>query len=330
MCGMASFRASTWVGFSLALLCACSSDADPAKGASPEVEGGAGTSAFAGNTGASGSGTTPPADCEARCVSKVGACGVGPPSEISSGCAKLCNSVPATIVCFESHSCGEIFGEHVCDDAGSGGRTGQGGSGTGASGGKGGSAGGGKGGSASGGKGGSTATSCEPAHCEGNKAVSCDDSGGFPVMISTLCLEGCASGMCLGKPKVLTISGSFGSATKPYSTTGSSGDIITITTIEAQNAVPSPKVSDPPKLDKLVPKILSPALGGCDPKVLGNLSVGSAWNVITQLSSVEKAASTPCLAFQKKVTSSGLKVQFVNVPYLNGGTADSVTIDLKP
>jgi hypothetical protein len=306
----------------LLVFAACGDDAN--NGSGPGLSGG--------DAGNDAGGT--PTNCPARCEAKASSCGL-PSGQVESTCEYLCDSATAAqLTCLEQTSCAALNAGELCGiGAGKGGsNAGTGGSSSGKGGTGGSSSGkGGTGGSSSG-KGGSSSSGCASTtpYCDGDVAKSCDDSSGFPVDTSTTCSNGCENGACKGKPKNLTLTCKLAKGSDVTSITTSSGGTASLFTLSA-DCQPSPSVNDSPDLDGLTPSSISPAPTGCtSSSVPGKVSVGSALNVISSMSADEPPGSTPCLDFMNEIKDSGVTFVYTNVPYLNGGTADELTIKIKP
>jgi hypothetical protein len=319
---MDGFRAAS-LCFAFLLFAACGDDAND--GTAPGLSAGnAGNSSNGGNL----------VNCQARCETKASSCGLTS-KESGPTCEYVCaNATASQLSCLEQTSCvtlneGELCGiEPRAGGAGGSGASGAGGSsaGKGGTGGTGGTAG------ASSGKGGSSNGGCESTtpFCDGDVAKSCDDSSGLPVNTSTTCQNGCENGACKGKPKELTLTCKLAKNSKATSIVTSSGTTASIFTLSA-DCQPSPTVNDSPNLDGLTPTSISPAPTGCtSPSVPGKVSVGSGLNVISSMSADEQPGPTPCLDFMNEVAASGVTFVYTNVPYLNGGSADKLTIKIKP
>lgn len=317
-----SFRIAVSVFSSALFVFATACGDDGNSGSSPGLS--------AGDAGTGGTTSAQPANCQTRCETKAGSCGLSA-AQAGGICEELCaTATAAQLNCLESTSCSALNAGETCG-IGSGGSGGSGGSsaGKGGTGGSGGSSAG-KGGT--GGSGGSSSSGCASTvpYCDGDVAKSCDDSSGFPVNTNTTCSNGCENGVCKGKPKTLTLDCKLAKGSEPTSILTSDNTIASIFTLSA-DCDPSPSVNDSPDIGSIAPSSINPAPTGCtSTNVPGKLSVGSALNVISSMSSEEPPASTPCLDFMKDISDSGVTFVYEGVPYLNGGTIDKLTIKIKP
>ena len=143
---------------------------------------------------------------------------------------------------------------------------------------------------------------------------------------------GGATGGGSGKPTALTISGSFaGRLSGPTFVLSQDQKILYVNLSgEAKQVTFSPSVNDSADLMKAATMdITRPLAGNCP----GRPSITSSTfsrNVIINFTAGDTLPSTACKDWAESVKQAGLTVHFTNVPYLNGGTASTVDIELGP
>lgn len=260
-----------------------------------------------GTGGGEGGGGGGVANCRDRCEVRAQECGAST-SQSTARCSDLCGHdlAESDVRCLEQSSCSELSKSKPCGIGGTGG---------GGGGGTGGSGGGGKGGgTGGGGKGGGT----------GGGGTGGGGTGG----------GGTGGGGGSGKPANVTIKGKMDGVSGPTTILDSTKTkILYVFVGEAKTTTTTPAIqfNDVPNIGKAASfTIKSPALGGCTDKILWGIGStgGPNHNVSLNMSGSDTLPSTACVSFTEKVKSSGIVVEFSNVPYYNGGTATKVDLTL--
>ncbi len=144
--------------------------------------------------------------------------------------------------------------------------------------------------------------------------------------------SGGAGGGGTGKPTALAISGSFaGKVSGPTFVLSQDQKILYVNlTAEAKQVTFNPAVTDSPDLMKAATMdITKPLLGNCPgrPKIT---SSAFSRNVIISFTAGDTLPSTACKDWADSVKQSGITVHFTNVPYVNGGNASTLDVELGP
>lgn len=132
-------------------------------------------------------------------------------------------------------------------------------------------------------------------------------------------------------PISLTVTGSFGSTKALHTLDDDKKVLISLITLGSK---PSFSPSQPRELPNISSKSIkatvnSPSLGNCKASINYTLNSGQIGVVISGKDDISKAESD-CANFTDDVAKSGFEATLEDVPYPNGSTKATVTINLKP
>ncbi len=128
-------------------------------------------------------------------------------------------------------------------------------------------------------------------------------------------------------PSTLTISGKA-TITVTSIVTSDGKSVATVLSGEAKPITFSPEASDAPDLSKAGSvKLVSPSPGACT-KVPTLSASATSHNVLVSVSAQDTLPSTACKDFMNAIKTSGLTMEYANVPYFNAKMATKVTVRL--